>query len=57
MLRRNDEMKGEMNHRVIYGSEDFVFYFRKNYGIGGMIRPIGRPKERDKIRTLPFFIW
>ena len=48
MLHTKDAMRGEMNRRAIYGGERFVGCFRKNYGIEGMIRPIGRPKKKDK---------
>lgn len=49
MLRTKDAMRGgKMNRRTIYGGEKFVGSLRKNYEIEGMIRPIGRPKKKDK---------
>lgn len=48
MLRTKDAMKGQMNRRTIYGGQKFVAYFRENYEIEEMIRPIGRPKRKDK---------
>jgi len=48
MLHTKDAMRGEMNRRAIYGGEMFVGSLRKNYGMEGMIRPIGRPKNKDK---------
>jgi len=55
MLRIKDAMRGEMNRRAIYGGEIFVGYFKKNFEIEGMIRPIGRPKKKDKkIEPSPF---
>jgi hypothetical protein len=41
-------MKGEMNRRAIYSGEIFVAYFKKNFEMEGMIRPIRRPKKKDK---------
>ncbi len=48
MLQTKGAMMGEMNRRVIYGGEAFVGSLRKNYGVEGIIRPVGRPKKKDK---------
>jgi putative transposase len=43
MLRDRDSMKGEMEMKKIYGSEDFVECMKKSYQLEPKIRPRGRP--------------
>jgi putative transposase len=51
MLRERDAMKGEMNRRVVYGSDDFIDKVTEQYKIGALIKPIGRPrKDEDRDR-------
>jgi len=45
MLRSKEAMRGEMERRVIYGSEVFVGKLKKVYEMEEMIKPIGRPKK------------
>jgi hypothetical protein len=40
-------MKGEMNRRVIYGSEDFIKEVSKEYKVEAVIKPRGRPKKKE----------
>jgi REP element-mobilizing transposase RayT len=47
MLRERDALKGEMNKRIVYGSEDFIEKVIKDYKIGAVINPIGRPRKED----------
>ena len=48
MLREKDAMKGEMDRRVVYGSEDFIEGITKEYKIGALIKPKGRPRKDEK---------
>lgn len=48
MLRERDAMKGEMERRVIYGSEDFIQRFTRKYRVEGVIRQKGRPRKDEK---------
>ena len=59
MLKDKKAMKGEMDRKVVYGSEDFIREAQKKYKIEAMIKPIGRPKKNEdeemkKNRTVPF---
>ncbi|HZX36307.1 MAG TPA: transposase [Thermodesulfobacteriota bacterium] len=45
MLKEKAAMKGEMDRRVVYGSEDFVKQIEGGYKISAIIRGIGRPKK------------
>ena len=45
MLKDKKAMKGEMDRKVVYGSEDFIREAQKKYKIEAMIKPIGRPKR------------
>ena len=45
MLRSKEAMRGEIERRVIYGSEVFVGKLKKVYEMEEMIKPIGRPKK------------
>jgi putative transposase len=51
MLKFKNAMKGEMDKRVIYGSESFIDNTTREYKIEAVIKPKGRPKndgERNK---------
>jgi putative transposase len=49
MLREKGTMKGEMDRRVVYGSDDFIEEVTTQYKVGAVINPIGRPrKDEDK---------
>jgi hypothetical protein len=48
MLKDRNAMKGEMERRVVYGSNNFTKKLTKEYDIEGMIRPKGRPKREEK---------
>jgi putative transposase len=48
MLGKKDAMRGEMDRRAIYGGEIFVSKLRKKYKVEEVIKPIGRPKKKDK---------
>ena len=47
MLRDKDAMKGEMNRRVIYGSEDFIDKVTKEYEVEAVIGLKGRPRKEQ----------
>lgn len=48
MIKEKAAMKGEMNRRVVYGSEDLVKKVEKEYKVEAVIRLKGRPKkEKD----------
>jgi len=49
MLRERDAMKGEMNRRVVYGSDDFIDKVTEQYKVGALIKPIGRPRKDENI--------
>jgi len=46
-LREKDAMKGEMNRRVVYGSDDFLREMTKEYKVGAVINSIGRPRKDE----------
>lgn len=48
MLKEKKAMKGEMDRRVVYGSEDFIKGIAKTYEIEAVIRLKGRPKKDGK---------
>ena len=48
MIKEKSAMKGEMNRRVIYGSEDFITKVTAGYKVGAVIRPQGRPRREEK---------
>jgi len=48
MLREKEAMKGEMDRRVIYGSEEFIDKVTKEYNIKAMMRQKGRPRKEKK---------
>lgn len=45
MLKNKDAMKGEMDRRIIYGSEEFIEKTKGKYEIEEIIKPKGRPKK------------
>ena len=45
MRKDKNAMKGEMDKRVIYGSETFSSKIMKEYKIDAVIKPKGRPKN------------
>ncbi len=47
MIKEKDAMKGEMDRRAVYGSEDLVKKVEREYKIGAVIRLKGRPKKDD----------
>lgn len=47
MIREKAAMKGEMDKRVVYGSEDFVKEVEDGYKIYAIIRRRGRPKKDE----------
>jgi len=47
MIKEKAAMKGEMNRRVVYGSEDLVKKVEKEYKVGAVIRLKGRPKKEE----------
>lgn len=48
MIKEKAAMKGEMNRRVVYGSEDLVKKVEEEYKVGAVIRLKGRPKKEEK---------
>ena len=48
MMRSKEVMRGEMERRVIYGSEVFAGKLKKAYEMEEMIKPKGRPKKEPK---------
>ena len=53
-MRSRDVMRGEMERRMIYGSEAFAGRLKKAYEMVEMIKPIGRPKKEGKQNVLPY---
>jgi len=47
-IKEKAAMEGEMNRRVVYGSEDLVKNVEKEYKVGAVIRLKGRPKKEEK---------
>ncbi|MBM4140513.1 MAG: transposase [Nitrospira sp.] len=45
MIKEKNAMKGEMNRRIVYGSEDFVRKLEKEYKVMATIKPQGRPRK------------
>jgi len=40
-------MKGEMNRRAVYGSENFIKEIAKEYKVEAVIKLKGRPKKEE----------
>ena len=47
MIKEKAAMKGEMNRRVVYGSEDLVKKVKTEYKVEAVIRLKGRPKKDE----------
>ncbi|MDP2754891.1 MAG: hypothetical protein Q8P40_10960 [Nitrospirota bacterium] len=47
MLNNKDAMKGEMDRRRIYGSEEFSGRIAKAYKTEAEIKPKGRPRKAE----------
>lgn len=47
MVKAKSALKGEMNRRIVYGNEDFVNKIEKEYKVGAMIKPQGRPRKEE----------
>lgn len=47
MIKDKNAMKGEMNRRIVYGSEDLVKKVENEYKVGAVIRLQGRPKKEE----------
>lgn len=47
MIRDKKAMKGEMNRRAIYGSEDFIEKVSKEHNVEAVIKAQGRPKKSE----------
>jgi putative transposase len=45
MIREKKAMKGEMEKRIVYGSESFLEKALKVYKVDAVVRPQGRPKK------------
>lgn len=45
MIKEKDAMKGEMDRKVVYGSEDFIRETEKKYKVEAVIKPKGRPRK------------
>jgi hypothetical protein len=48
MIRERDAMRGEMDRRVIYGSDRFIDKVTREYNIEAMIKQRGRPRKERK---------
>ncbi len=48
MIRDRGSMKGEMDRKTIYGSDDFVTSLKEQFKIEATIRPRGRPRQHNK---------
>ncbi len=40
-------MKGEMNRRAVYGSDNFIKEAAKEYKVEAVIKPKWRPKQEE----------
>jgi len=47
MLRERAAMRGEMDRRGVYGSEDFLESVGSKYKVSAMINRVGRPKKNE----------
>jgi putative transposase len=45
MIREKKAMKGEMDRRVVYGSEELVRDVARQYKVGAVIKRVGRPRN------------
>ncbi len=47
MIKKKGSMKGEMNRRAVYGSDNFIEEAAKEYIVEAVIKPKGRPKKKE----------
>jgi len=47
MLREKKALRGEMDRKLAYGSDDFIGRLAKKHPIAAALRPQGRPKKVD----------
>jgi hypothetical protein len=47
MIKEKGSTKGEMNRRVVYGSEDFIKGVTKEYKVEAVIKPKGGTKKEE----------
>lgn len=47
MIKEKKAMKGEMDRRVVYGSENFIKKVSKEYKVEAVIKPQGRPRKDE----------
>jgi len=47
MIKERNSMKGEMNRRLIYGSEGFINEVTKGYKVEAVMKPQGRPRKDE----------
>lgn len=47
MIKERGAMRGEMDRRVVYGSEGFIEKLRKQYDIEAIVKQKGRPKKEE----------
>lgn len=47
MIKEKGALKGEMNQRIVYGSDDLARRIEKEYKVGAAIRSKGRPKKNE----------
>ncbi len=47
MIKEKKAMKGEMDRRVVYGSEKFIEKASKEYKVNAVIKPQGRPRKDE----------
>ena len=45
MMQKNESMRGEMDHRVIYGGDKFIQKMKKQYNLAAVTGKQGRPKK------------
>lgn len=48
LLKERDAMRGEMDRKVVYGSEGFIKEVTRRYKVGAVIKPRGRPRKDEK---------
>ncbi len=47
MIKKKGSMKGEMNRRAVYGSDNFIKEVAREYKVEAVIKPKGRPKKEE----------
>jgi hypothetical protein len=56
MKPSQNSLKGEMDGRLVYGSENFIEKMNMKYCIAAKKKPIGRPKKGKDNSNEPLFI-